>query len=116
MAAHHNILTDFPHPENLLPLLQPIYTCCHGFLSSACFASLATFVLPSSLPPLFLPSTLVCLSWDSGSGLGDFDGHSQRVLSCAFRPIRPFRVFSAGEDFQVNYYEGPPFRFKASNK
>lgn len=61
-------------------------------------------------------SSLVrAFSWDSGVNLGEFDGHSKRVLSCAFRPIRPFRVMTGGEDMRVNYYEGPPFRFKSSD-
>ncbi|XP_019167395.1 PREDICTED: actin-interacting protein 1-2-like [Ipomoea nil] len=52
--------------------------------------------------------------WDSGSNVGEFDGHSRRVLSCAFKPTRPFRIASCGEDFLVNFYEGPPFKFKQS--
>ncbi|KAL8137961.1 hypothetical protein V2J09_003962, partial [Rumex salicifolius] len=52
--------------------------------------------------------------WDSGSTVGDFDGHSKRVLSCAFKPTRPFRIVTGGEDFLVNLYEGPPFKFKMS--
>ncbi|KAK4750998.1 hypothetical protein SAY87_004480 [Trapa incisa] len=52
--------------------------------------------------------------WDSGSTVGDFDGHSRRVLSCAFKPTRPFRIVTCGEDFIVNFYEGPPFKFKLS--
>lgn len=52
--------------------------------------------------------------WDSGSNVGDFDGHSRRVLSCAFKPARPFRIVTCGEDFLVNFYEGPPFKFKLS--
>ncbi|KAM1186823.1 hypothetical protein ACFX13_016174 [Malus domestica] len=52
--------------------------------------------------------------WDSGSTVGDFDGHSKRVLSCAFKPTRPFRIVTCGEDFLVNFYEGPPFKFKLS--
>eukprot|EP00475_Leptophrys_vorax_P037298 TRINITY_DN64097_c0_g1_i1.p1 TRINITY_DN64097_c0_g1~~TRINITY_DN64097_c0_g1_i1.p1 ORF type:complete len:618 (+),score=23.04 TRINITY_DN64097_c0_g1_i1:143-1996(+) len=62
------------------------------------------------------PTYVRAFTWDSGGNIGEFDGHSKRVLSCAFRPARPFRVFTCGEDFAVNYYEGPPFRFKASNK
>eukprot|EP00897_Mesotaenium_endlicherianum_P002964 jgi/Mesen1/2696/ME000167S01838 len=54
--------------------------------------------------------------WDSGSNVGEFEGHSKRVLSCSFRPTRPFRIASCGEDFGVNYYEGPPFRFKTSHR
>ncbi|WOH03378.1 hypothetical protein DCAR_0622775 [Daucus carota subsp. sativus] len=54
--------------------------------------------------------------WDSGSTVGDFDGHSRRVLSCAFKPTRPFRIVTCGEDFLVNFYEGPPFKFKLSHR
>ncbi|XP_028790955.1 actin-interacting protein 1-2 [Neltuma alba] len=52
--------------------------------------------------------------WDSGSTVGDFDGHSRRVLSCAFKPTRPFRIVTCGEDFLVNFYDGPPFKFNMS--
>ena len=52
--------------------------------------------------------------WDSGSTVGEFTGHSKRALSCAFKPTRPFRIITCGEDMLVNFYEGPPFRFKAS--
>ncbi|CAN6892377.1 unnamed protein product, partial [Brassica oleracea] len=54
--------------------------------------------------------------WDSGSNVGEFDGHSRRVLSCAFKPTRPFRIVTCGEDFLVNFYEGPPFKFKLSSR
>lgn len=52
--------------------------------------------------------------WDSGTNVGEFDGHSRRVLSCAFKPTRPFRIVTCGEDYLVNFYEGPPFKFKLS--
>ncbi|KAG4907592.1 hypothetical protein JHK84_056124 [Glycine max] len=52
--------------------------------------------------------------WDSGSTVGDFDGHSRRVLSCAFKPTRPFRIATCGEDFLANFYDGPPFKFNMS--
>ncbi|XP_068657422.1 actin-interacting protein 1-2-like [Aristolochia californica] len=54
--------------------------------------------------------------WDSGSTVGEFDGHSRRALSCAFKPTRPFRIVTCGEDFLVNFYEGPPFKFKLSHR
>lgn len=54
--------------------------------------------------------------WDSGTNVGEFDGHSRRVLSCAFKPTRPFRIVTCGEDFLVNFYEGPPFKFKLSRR
>ncbi|XP_054781713.1 actin-interacting protein 1-2 [Prosopis cineraria] len=54
--------------------------------------------------------------WDSGTNVGEFDGHSKRVLSCSYKPTRPFRIVTCGEDFLVNFYEGPPFRFKQSHR
>lgn len=48
--------------------------------------------------------------------MGEFDGHSRRVLSCAIKPTRPFRIVTCGEDFLVNFYEGPPFKFKLSSR
>uniref|UniRef100_A0A7N0VA81 66 kDa stress protein n=1 Tax=Kalanchoe fedtschenkoi TaxID=63787 RepID=A0A7N0VA81_KALFE len=54
--------------------------------------------------------------WDSGTNVGEFDGHSKRVLSCAFKPTRPFRIATCAEDFLVNFYEGPPFKFKLSHR
>ncbi|PRQ33894.1 putative transcription factor WD40-like family [Rosa chinensis] len=48
--------------------------------------------------------------------MGDFDGHSKQVLSCCFKPTRPFRIVTCGEDFLVNFYEGPPFKFKQSHR
>ncbi|XP_009393582.2 actin-interacting protein 1-2-like [Musa acuminata AAA Group] len=54
--------------------------------------------------------------WDSGTNVGEFDGHSRRVLSCAFKPTRPYRIVTCGEDFLVNFYEGPPFKFKLSHR
>lgn len=68
--------------------------------------------------------SLICLTffglffhrWDSGSNVGEFDGHSKRVLSCTFKPTRPFRIVTGGEDFIVNFYEGPPFKFKLSHR
>ncbi|PWZ07478.1 Actin-interacting protein 1-2 [Zea mays] len=52
--------------------------------------------------------------WDSDSTVGEFDGHSKRVLSCDFKPTRPFHIVTCGEDFLANFYEGPPFKFKHS--
>ena len=50
--------------------------------------------------------------WDSGSSVGEISGHSKFINSISYRPVRPFRVVTAGEDKQVGFYEGPPFRLK----
>ena len=46
--------------------------------------------------------------------MGDITGHSKLINGIAYRPVRPFRVVTAGEDKHVGYYEGPPFKFKHS--
>ena len=50
--------------------------------------------------------------WDSGSSVGEISGHSKLVNAIDYRPTRPFRVVTAGEDKQVGWYEGPPFKLK----
>jgi len=55
------------------------------------------------------------VSVDTGSTLGDITGHSRTLITCAFSPARPFKLITAGEDFNVNLYEGPPFKFKHSD-
>ncbi|PWZ54587.1 Actin-interacting protein 1-2 [Zea mays] len=52
--------------------------------------------------------------WNSSSTVGEFDGHSKRVLSCDFKPTCPFRIVICGEDILANFYEGLPFKFKHS--
>lgn len=53
---------------------------------------------------------------DSGNNIGEISGHSKTLLSCSFRPIRPFRIFTSGEDFLVNVFNGPPFRLAKSHQ
>jgi len=55
-------------------------------------------------------------SWDSGNNLGEISMHSQPVISCSYRKVRPFRVATGSEDLSVNMYEGPPFKYKESYK
>ena len=47
--------------------------------------------------------------------MGEISGHSKFINNIDYRPVRPFRVVTAGEDKHVNFYEGPPFRYKSSN-
>ena len=49
--------------------------------------------------------------WDSGSSVGDISGATKRVVSVAFRPVRPFKIVAASEDFTVGFFGGPPFAF-----
>ena len=50
--------------------------------------------------------------WDSGSSVGEIMGHSKFINSIDYRPSRPFRVATGGEDNKVCWFEGPPFRYK----
>jgi WD repeat-containing protein 1 (actin-interacting protein 1) len=49
-------------------------------------------------------------SWDAGSQLGEIVPHTKKNLTVDFKPTRPFRVVLGGEDFQLSFYQGPPFR------
>jgi len=54
--------------------------------------------------------------WDSGSTVGEIAGHSKAISSCDFKQTRPYRVATGSEDFLVCWFEGPPFKFKKSEK
>ena len=56
-----------------------------------------------------------CVTWDTGNNAGEMVGHNKRVLSVAYKPNRPFRIFSAGEDMKTMFYAGPPFKLDHSN-
>lgn len=53
---------------------------------------------------------------DSGNSVGEISGHYKSLLACDFKPNRPMRLVTAGEDFQTSFFEGPPFRFKKLEK
>jgi WD40 repeat protein len=56
-----------------------------------------------------------CFQWDTGSAAGEMLGHNKRVLSVAYKPSRPFRVMSGGEDMRCLFFAGPPFKLDHSN-
>jgi len=53
--------------------------------------------------------------WDTGNSMGEMVGHIKRVGSVAYKPTRPFRVMTGGEDFKTIVYAGPPFKLDHSN-
>ena len=57
-----------------------------------------------------------CIMWDSGNQVGEISGHAKKINSCSFKSTRPFRLCTGGEDNKVNFYEGPPFKWKATCK
>jgi WD40 repeat protein len=54
--------------------------------------------------------------FDTGASVGEITGHSKPIVSCDFKKTRPYRVITGGEDFLVNWFEGPPFKYKFANK
>ena len=52
----------------------------------------------------------------TGSSVGSIVGHSKTILSCDFKPNRPFRVATASEDFSIGFHTGPPFKFAHGNQ
>ena len=76
----------------------PVLLCIHGDLAPP----------PCRFGHVFL--------WDSGSSVGEIIGHSKFINSIDYRPVRPFRVVTAGEDNSIGWFEGPPFRYKNAYK
>ncbi|SCU89813.1 LANO_0D06524g1_1 [Lachancea nothofagi CBS 11611] len=56
------------------------------------------------------------ISWDTGNTLGELSGPSKRVNACHIKLSRPMRCFTAGDDGACVFFEGPPFRFAASDR
>ena len=56
-----------------------------------------------------------CFIWDTGNSAGEMVGHNKKILSVAYKPTRPFRIMTGGEDFKTCFYQGPPFQFNHSN-
>ncbi|KAK7110487.1 actin-interacting protein 1-like [Littorina saxatilis] len=55
-------------------------------------------------------------SMDTGTSVGTIEGHSKSINTVSYRPTRPFRIVSASEDCTVGFHEGPPFKFKRTQK
>lgn len=54
--------------------------------------------------------------WDTGSKTGEVAGHSKPVNSIAFRSQRPFRILTGGEDFELIFHQGVPFKGLKTDK
>lgn len=57
-----------------------------------------------------------CFTFDSGNSIGEISGHSAQINSVAIKPTRPYSAFTVGDDSNVVFYKGPPFKFNQSNK
>jgi len=51
---------------------------------------------------------------ESGAGAGEITGHSKSISSCSWRPTKPYKIITGGEDFLMNWFECPPVKWKHS--
>lgn len=51
---------------------------------------------------------------DTGTTVGNLSQHSKDALSVDCRPERPFKAVTTGEDYEVCFYKGPPYKFDKS--
>lgn len=52
-----------------------------------------------------------CITADSGNSVGEIIGHSKSVNAVAVKPQRPFRAATVGDDGNVVFYHGAPYKF-----
>ncbi|KAL5048529.1 hypothetical protein BDW71DRAFT_196167 [Aspergillus fruticulosus] len=52
-----------------------------------------------------------CITWDSGNTVGEISGHTQAINAVSIRQQRPLRAAAAGDDKNVIFYHGAPFKF-----
>lgn len=48
---------------------------------------------------------------ETGTSVGEISGHSKPINSCDFKPNRPMKIVTGGEDNLICYLAGPPFKF-----
>src|SRR5271156_2571288 len=52
-----------------------------------------------------------CITADSGNSVGEISGHSAQVHAVSIRQQRPLRAATAGDDRNMVFYHGAPFKF-----
>ena len=46
--------------------------------------------------------TCQVIMWDSGNSVGEVGGgHIKKIVSCSYKPTRPFRVITGSEDLKA---------------
>lgn len=53
-----------------------------------------------------------CITADSGNSVGEIIGHSKSVNAVAMKAQRPFRAATVGDDSNMVFYHGTPYKFK----
>jgi WD repeat-containing protein 1 (actin-interacting protein 1) len=54
-----------------------------------------------------------CITADSGNSVGEISGHSAQVNSVSIKQQRPLRAATAGDDKNLVFYHGAPFKFNS---
>lgn len=52
-----------------------------------------------------------CITADSGNSVGEIIGHSKSVNAVAMKASRPFRAATVGDDSNMVFYHGAPYKF-----
>jgi WD40 repeat protein len=52
--------------------------------------------------------------FDSGASVGEITGHSKTITTVDIKQTRPYRLATGSEDLAMNWFEGPPFKFKST--
>ena len=54
--------------------------------------------------------------FDTGSNLAEVLPHNKKAITGDMRPTRPFRMVTGSEDFSLQFYSGPPFKYTCGLK
>jgi hypothetical protein len=50
--------------------------------------------------------------FDSGASVGEISGCSKQQLSCSVRQQRPYKLTMCGEDCDIQFFNGVPFKWE----
>ena len=100
---------SWDNPEHILKIEIPAFT---GPVADIDWDSESKKLVVSGEGGQFL---VKCLVWDTGSSAGEMVGHTKKVLSCCYKPTRPFKIMTGSIDFDCKFYAGPPFKMDHSN-
>ena len=56
------------------------------------------------------------INWEMKNDVGEITNVTKTLISGCFSTKKPHRILLGGDDGKVNFYEGPPFKFKSEFK
>lgn len=56
------------------------------------------------------------INWEMKNDVGEITNVAKTLISGCFSTKKPHRILLGGDDGKVNFYEGPPFKFKSEFK